>query len=79
MTQEEIKEAWNILRLRHDQIAAMTARGFQIGDKVQFKDKNGGDHVGTVTKINRKTVGVRQEHPYRVNWNVAPAFLTKAD
>lgn len=64
-------------RLRHlRQTRSDSAmRQFLVGDRVAFQPECGHEVVGTVVRLNRKTVTVMSSdsHP----WRVAPSFLTR--
>lgn len=77
MSRAQIKDAWDILKLRSSTIAALAARAFHIGDKVSF-DARGATWSGTVKKINQKSVSVlatKPGSPASVEWKVSPNLL----
>jgi hypothetical protein len=49
---------------------------FNVGDRVSFHPDCGHDVIGTVVRLNRKSVTVVSVEG--VQWRVAPAFLKKA-
>jgi hypothetical protein len=65
----------------------LNTNDFQVGDKVLFGRRNGEQTVGTVTKVNAKTLKVRQDesrgsmrsHPIGSIWTVPRSLCRKAD
>ena len=49
---------------------------FSVGDKVSFNTKRGGTVTGEITKINTKTIVVKEGF---TSWKVSPSLLTFAD
>ena len=49
---------------------------FSLGEKVQFRNKQGERVVGVLTKYNRKTVSILTEDG--LQWRVSPTLLSKA-
>lgn len=60
---------------------------FNVGDQVEFGRPNGEKTVGTVIKVNRKSLKIRQDESRGsqrtrtagTTWNVHPSFVTKLD
>lgn len=54
-------------------------RSLRLGDKVSFTGRGGVKVTGTVTKINRKTVYVKEttDSVFGTTWRVSPSLLTK--
>jgi len=52
------------------------ASQFKVGDKVTWVSKYGSTVVGTVTKVNRKTIKVQAGE--KGQWSVSPSLLSKA-
>jgi hypothetical protein len=80
MTNDQIRLLWTLLKEKHSTNARVATFTFQPGDKVSFMAR-GAKQVGTVTKVNTKTVGVRVM-PYidsvrPVEWKVTASALTK--
>ena len=65
----------HVRRLMGDRQGRAAAR-FSVGDKVSFKAKRSGAWVlGTITKINMKTVHLRTNTGE--TWHVSPSILVK--
>lgn len=69
-----VVERIKVLRQRryHESIAA-----FVVGDRVSFRPDCGHEVVGTVVRLNRKSVTVVGAHGEE--WRVAPTFLKKVE
>jgi hypothetical protein len=50
---------------------------FDVGDRVSFRPELGREVVGTVVRLNRKSVTV--VGPHGDEWRVAPTLLTKVE
>ena len=77
MTNDQIKQAWALLKTRHTNNTAAAASNFRIGDEVEFESKslrNFGTKRGIVQKINVKSITVMVGDR---RWTVSPALLTK--
>lgn len=59
---EEMREIIDAVNLQMTFLTRKNIRNFVIGDKAKFTDGHGRTVVGTVTKVNRKTVQVRQSN-----------------
>lgn len=80
MTTSQIHRAWDLLKTRQGNNAAMVAQSFAIGETVSFEAR-GATQTGTVTKINQKTVSVSVPSPHGpipVQWKVAANLLRHA-
>lgn len=73
-TFEECKEAWNLIKFRHETLVRGQASTFRVGQSVWFMSKKaGGQRIeGTVIRINRKSISVSTPMG---KWNVAPSLL----
>ena len=60
MNNDEINQVIEAIKLQRTYLARTTARAMAIGDTVEF-DARGRTVRGVVTKINRKTVVVRED------------------
>ena len=69
----EIDRAIGEIKARRTYLARQSANTFQIGDRVSFAAR-GMQIVGTVTKINFKTVQVKQSNTATV-WKVHASLL----
>lgn len=85
LTDTDIKEAWDVLRVRHGQLGQLAATQYRVGDQVEFNSKKG-LKAGKVTKINPKTIEVMvmerrlfggNSSDFPVYWKVAPQLLRK--
>ncbi|MCA1571345.1 MAG: hypothetical protein LC798_13695 [Chloroflexi bacterium] len=63
------------LRARWNALQRRGASSFCVGDRVRFQTKAGREVVGTVERINRKTVGVSPDNPAERGWRVTPSIL----
>jgi len=74
MTNEELNEIVSEIKLRRTRLARLNTQRLAVGDTVKFAARG---HVvtGTVTKINRKTVMVKDGY---TNWKVAASLLSAA-
>lgn len=50
---------------------------FNVGERVEFENREGRTIAGRVIRLNRKTVSILT--PDRHRWNVAPVFLRSAE
>lgn len=54
----------------------MAAAVFKIGDTVKFNAK-GRVRQAVITKVNRKTIAVKETEGLGMQWKVSPSLLTK--
>lgn len=73
-TEAEIRELWDLLKRRKRQLDEKECRKFSVGTKVKWYHK-GKNHVGTIKKVNRKTINVK-EADLPMEWRIAPVHLT---
>tara|TARA_R100000808_G_C2152923_1_gene162700 strand:- start:4925 stop:5239 length:315 start_codon:yes stop_codon:yes gene_type:complete len=67
---------------RKNYLSSDDLKGFRIGDRVQWKHGTGLNKVkytGTVSKINRKTLGVKEDGRGWVGWRISAGALTKLE
>jgi hypothetical protein len=76
MTSEEIRTAWELLRLRNDRATRAAVRTFNKGDRVSFLSRSGEHIAGVVTKVNIKKVIVATPAG---NWRVSASALTACE
>jgi len=70
------KEIVKRIRMLHAIEDLKTAAKFSVGDDVSFISKRHGKVEGKVTKINRKTIGVKCTNIIgRGDWRVSPSIL----
>jgi len=74
MSNDEIDQVIDAIKLQRTFNARETARSLCIGDTVQFTGRGNRTVVGTVEKINRKTVVVNS--PSQGKWKVTASMLT---
>lgn len=77
MNNDEINQLVEAVKLRRTQLARSTARSLMVGDIVSFEGRRGATVTGRVTKINRKTVLVKDSASNTV-WRVTASLLTPA-
>ena len=59
MNNDELVHVIDAVKLRQTSLARQATRSLQVGDTVQFTNKQRRTMTGTVTKINRKTLIVK--------------------
>jgi len=72
MNNDEINQVVEAIKLQRTYLARTTARALAVGDTVQF-DARDRTVTGVVTKINRKTVVVREQGYGQ--WRVTASLL----
>jgi uncharacterized protein YkvS len=73
MDNDEINQVVEAIKLQRTFNARATARSLTVGDAVEFTGRGGRTVVGTVEKINRKTVIVNS--PTQGKWKVTASML----
>lgn len=73
MDKDELNRVVEEIKLRRTLLAKDTARTLRIGDTVSFEGRRGETVFGQVTKINQKTVLVKDG---MTNWKVTASLLT---
>ena len=73
MDNDEINQVVEAIKLQRTFNARATARSLTVGDTVEFQGRGGRTVVGTVEKINRKTVIVNS--PTQGKWKVTASML----
>ena len=71
---DELNQIIEAIKLQRTWLARTTARALTVGDTVSFTGRGGKTVTGTVTKINRKTVVVREQGYGQ--WRVPASMLT---
>src|SRR5262245_4108123 len=77
MGPDELRQVADIISLRRQQLELGAMMRLEVGMRVAFRD---GDVMreGTVTKLGRKTVSVRERRGEGgVNWRVSPSLLSR--
>ena len=75
MNNDEINQVVEAIKLQRTYLARNTARSLMVGDIVSFNGRGGATVTGRVTKINRKTVLVKDSASNTV-WRVTASLLT---
>ena len=70
---DELNQIVEAVKLQRTFLAKQSARTFTIGDAVQFKGRAGRTVVGTVSKVNPKTIIV--DSPSQGRWKVTASML----
>jgi uncharacterized protein YkvS len=73
MDSDELNQVAEAIKLQRTFNARATARSLTVGDAVEFTGRAGRTVVGTVEKINRKTVIVNS--PTQGKWKVTASML----
>lgn len=72
-----IRRMHELLKHRQSNIQYHATFNFDNGDRVQFDGKYGRKVVGSITKINQKSIKVKADGT-GVMWTVSPSLLSKA-
>jgi len=78
---EGLREVIEMVRMRQTQLARQGIQSVVKGDIVEFTDRTGRTVVGTVTKVNRKTVevlGGMSNGLFRTTYRVPGSMIRKA-
>ena len=76
MNMDELNSVVEAVKMQRTWLAKTTARALAVGDTVEFTGRNGVTHTGTVTKINPKTVLVKEGY---TTWKVTASLLKMVD
>ena len=74
---DELEQIIAAVKLQQTFLAKQSARTFTVGDAVQFKGRAGRTVVGTVSKVNPKTIVV--DSPSQGRWKVTASMLTSLE
>lgn len=80
-TSDELKSYQQLINARWDALERQASAKFYVGQKVWFRSSKGHGRVeGVVTKVNPKTIKVRQDREGLgpMNWRVSPGLLNVA-
>ena len=77
LNDEEVSEAWELLRARNRMNQMETKGTFSVGDRVEFNGKHGERIAGLIIKIMRKNIKVQAIEGSSSVWTVSPTFLRK--
>ena len=73
MDSAELNRVVDAIKLRRTFVAKESARGLFIGDSVQFTGRGNRTVIGTVSKVNPKTIVV--DSPTQGRWKVTASML----
>jgi ribosomal protein L35AE/L33A len=76
MDSNQLNQIVEAVKLKRTHLAKQTARSILVGDIVSFEGRRGQTVQGKVTKVNQKTVVVR-DSATQVQWKVTASLLTK--
>jgi putative ribosome biogenesis GTPase RsgA len=81
MNAEQISEVIEAIKLKRQYLARQATRSVIVGDTVEF-DARGRKVIGTVTKVNQKTLQVREAprgNLLGTNWKVTASLVRKVE
>ena len=73
----ELNQIIEAVKLQQTWLAKQSARTFSVGDAVQFTGRGNRTVVGTVSKVNPKTIVV--DSPSQGRWKVTASMLTSLE
>lgn len=73
-TKQEIHEAFDVLRNASRLLEQRTAINFYPGQKVSFQSRRGMRVIGTILRVNRTSITIRQDDAL-TTWKVSPSLL----
>ena len=73
----ELNQIIEAVKLQQNYLARQSARTFMKGDAVQFTGRGNRTVVGTVSKVNPKTIVV--DSPSQGRWKVTASMLTSLE
>jgi uncharacterized protein YkvS len=76
MDADQIDQVVEAIKLKRTHLAKTIARSIVVGDIVSFSGRRGQTVTGKVTKVNQKTVVVR-DSTTQTQWKVTASMLTK--
>ena len=76
MDSDQVDQVIEAIKLKRTHLAKSVARSIVIGDIVSFQGRRGNLVQGKVTKVNQKTVVVRDSNT-QIQWKVTASMLTK--
>jgi ribosomal protein L35AE/L33A len=76
MDSDQIDQVVEAIKLKRTHLAKTVARSIVVGDIVSFNGRRGQTVTGKVTKVNQKTVVVRDSNT-QIQWKVTASMLTK--
>ena len=76
MDADQVDQIVEAVKLKRTHLAKTMARSIVVGDIVSFDGRRGQTVTGKVTKVNQKTVVVRDSNT-QIQWKVTASMLTK--
>jgi hypothetical protein len=77
MDSDELNQVIEAIKLKRQHLARQAVRTVLVGDTVTFSAR-GRTVTGKVTKVNRKTLQVREQGAgYGTNWKVSATLVSK--
>tara|TARA_Y100000385_G_scaffold41446_1_gene38614 strand:+ start:398 stop:673 length:276 start_codon:yes stop_codon:yes gene_type:complete len=73
----ELNQIIEAVKLQQTFLAKNAARSFTVGEAVQFKGRGNRTVIGTVSKVNPKTIVV--DSPSQGRWKVTASMLTSLE
>ena len=73
---EDLKNLSKVIAARYNILRQVSAMQFEVGDRVSFFSKKKGPVIGTVDKVNRVNIMVREDGNL-LTWRVSPVLLKK--
>ena len=78
MDRKQLDELVDTIKYRRDELNRKLKDSFSVGDKVSFISSRDNKTInGTVSKVNRKRLVVKEDNSEWMAWNVPPSILTK--
>jgi len=76
MDNDQLNEVIEAIKLKRNHLTKSVARSILIGDIVSFQGRRGQMVQGKVTKVNQKTIVVRDTQS-QVQWKVTASMVSK--
>ena len=76
MDNDQLNQIVDAIKLKRTHLAKQTARSILVGDIVSFEGCRGATVQGRVTKVNQKTIVVRDSST-QTQWKVTASLVTK--
>lgn len=76
MDSNQLNQVVEAIKLKRTHLAKQTARSILVGDIVSFEGRRGQMVQGKVTKVNQKTIVVRDSST-QTQWKVTASLVTK--
>jgi len=74
---EDLNSLIETFNFQQKQIQKNAKAKFKVGQKVKFTDRSGSLVYGKISKINQKTIALRDD-VNNINWKVSPSMLSIA-